>query len=65
MMKYAKHIPAKTNPASAPNDHNAIFNSPSGFLAFFTAKMRQSVANSTPMAVNVPKTMRSRLSGSG
>ena len=61
-MKYAKHMPENTSPARAPNDQKAILSSPSGFLAFFNAKMRQAAATTTPMAVRVPKTVRIMLS---
>ncbi len=56
-------MPAKTSPASAPNDQKAILSSPSGFFAFFSAKIRQRVANSAPMTVKVPKMMSKILSG--
>jgi hypothetical protein len=62
-MKYAKDMPEKTRPASAPKDQNAILSSPSGFFAFFTAKTRHKAATMSPIAVSVPKSMRSRLSG--
>ena len=63
--KYAKDIPANTNPARAPKDQNAILSSPSGFLAFFTAKARHIAAMTTPAAERVPKTVRSMLSVRG
>ena len=62
-MKYAKHMPANVSPPSTPKDQRAIRSSPSGLRAFFRAKTRQRTAKSTPMAVRVPNTMRSRLSG--
>jgi hypothetical protein len=62
-MKYAKHMPEKTNPAKAPNDHNAIFTSPSGFLAFLTAKTRHTVATMRPIPQSVPNTASKILSG--
>ena len=63
MMKYAKHMPEKQSPASAPNDQSAILSSPSGFLALFTAKTRQIAATMSPAPVRVPKMMRRMLSG--
>ena len=63
MMKYAKHMPEKTRPASAPNDQNAILSSPSGLFAFLKAKTRHTVATISPIPVRMPKTMRSKLSG--
>jgi hypothetical protein len=64
-MKYAKHMPEKTSPASAPNDQSAILSSPSGLLALFTARTRQTIAKMIPMPQSVPKTVRSKLSDSG
>ena len=61
-MKYAKHMPEKTSPASAPNDQIAILSSPSGRFAFFTAKMRQTIAKMTPIPQSVPNTESKKLS---
>lgn len=61
-MKYAKHMPEKTSPASAPNDQIAIFSSPSGLFAFFTAKTRQTIAKMMPIPQSVPKTVSMILS---
>ena len=61
-MKYAKHIPENTSPASAPNDQIAILISPSGRFAFFTAKTRHTNAKMIPIPQSVPKTVRRMLS---
>ena len=61
-MKYAKHMPENTSPASAPNDQIAILSSPSGRFAFFTAKTRQTIAKMIPIPQSVPNTARRMLS---
>ena len=58
-------MPENTSPPRAPKDQSAILSSPSGFLAFLNAKTRHNPATARPMAVSVPKTIRSRLSGRG
>ncbi len=61
-MKYAKHMPEKTNPANAPNDQIAILSSPSGLFAFLNAKTRQTIAKMIPIPQSVPKTVSKILS---